>query len=165
MKKVQFIIPVGISGSGKSRWIRLMQDTTKNLSIDEFVVVCPDEIRKELTGSISDQSRNKDVFPLAFERTVAALNAEKSVIFDATNVTSKTRKSMLDFLKENAVVDFDALAKVFEADPKICKERVAKDIAEGVDRSNVPPEAIDRQYGNFIADLDKIEADGYILMK
>lgn len=158
MKKVQFIIPVGISGSGKSTWILSLV----NLG---FVVVCPDEIRKELTGSISDQSRNKDVFPLAFERTVAALNAEKSVIFDATNVTSKTRKSMLDFLKENAVVDFDALAKVFNADLKICKERVAKDIAEGVDRSNVPPEAIDRQYGNFIADLDKIEADGYILMK
>jgi len=162
--KPQFIIPVGISGSGKSRWIKLMRDTTKNLNIDEFVVISSDEIRRELTGSISDQSRNRDVFPLAFERSVEALNAGKSVIFDATNVTSKTRKQMLDYLKEHVTRDFDAFAKVFDGDPEISKERIAKDIEAGVDRSNVPPEAIDRQHGNFLADLDKIEADGYTLM-
>jgi predicted kinase len=155
--KPQFIIPVGISGSGKSRWI-------KSLENQGFEVISPDEIRRELTGSISDQSKNREVFPLAFERSVEALNAGKSVIFDATNVTSKTRKQMLDYLKEHVTRDFDAYAKVFEADPEISKQRIAKDIEAGVDRSNVPPEAIDRQHGNFLADLDKIEADGYTLM-
>ena len=155
--KPKFIIPVGISGSGKSRWISSLEN-------QGFEVISPDEIRRELTGSISDQSRNKDVFPLAFERSVEALNAGKSVIFDATNVTSKTRKQMLDHMKENVTRDFDAFAKVFEADPEISKQRIARDIEAGVDRSNVPPEAIDRQHGNFLADLDKIEADGYNIM-
>ena len=72
--------------------------------------------------------------------------------------------NFLDHMKQNVTRDFDALAKVFDVDPAISKERIAKDIEAGVDRSNVPPEAIDRQHGNFVADLDKIEADGYTLM-
>lgn len=155
--KPKFIIPVGISGSGKSRWIMSLEN-------QGFEVISPDEIRRELTGSISDQSKNREVFPLAYERTVEALNAGKSVIFDATNIKSKERKQMLDYLKGNVSRDFDAFAKVFIADPEISKERIAKDIEAGVDRSNVPPEAIDRQHMSFLADLDKIEDDGYTII-
>lgn len=155
--KPKFIIPIGISGSGKSRWI-------KSLEGQGFVVVSPDDIRRELTGSISDQSRNNDVFPLAFKRTIEALNSGKSVIFDATNVSSYHRKSMLETLKKRVYVDFDAFAKIFDADPEISKERIRNDIKKGVDRSNVPDFAVDRQHQNFIKDLDKIEADGYNIM-
>jgi len=155
--KPKFIIPVGISGSGKSRWI-------KSLEGQGYVVISPDDIRRELTGNISDQTRNKEVFPLAFQRTVDALNAGKNVIFDATNVTSFHRKQMLDYMKQNVDTDFDAYAKIFDVDPEISKERIRKDIEAGVDRSNVPDFAIDRQYGNFKADVDKLEADGYKIM-
>jgi len=155
--KPKFIIPVGISGSGKSRWI-------KSLEGQGYVVISPDEIRRELTGNISDQSRNKEVFPLAFQRTIEALDAGSNVIFDATNVSSFHRKQMLDTLKQSVKREFDALAKVFEVDPEISKERIRKDIEAGVDRSNVPPEAIDRQHKNMLADLSKIEADGYQIM-
>ena len=155
--KPKFIIPIGISGSGKSKWI-------KTLTGHGFVVISPDEIRKELTGSISDQSRNKDVFPLAFQRSVDALNQGKNVIFDATNVVSDLRKKMLDYIKTNVKKDFIAQAKIFDANPEISKERIKKDIEAGVDRSNVPPEAIDRQYQNFTKDLNKIESDGYELI-
>lgn len=155
--KPKFIIPVGISGSGKSTWI-------KTLEGQGYEVVSPDEIRRELTGSISDQSRNKDVFPIAFQRTIDFLNAGKNVIFDATNVTSYHRKQMLDYLKQNVTTEFDALAKIFDVDPEISKERIRKDIEAGVDRSNVPPEAVDRQYSNFKRDMDALEADGYTVI-
>jgi len=155
--KPKFIIPIGISGSGKSRWI-------KSLEGQGYVVISPDDIRRELTGSISDQTRNADVFPLAFKRTIDALNSGKSVIFDATNVVSYHRKSMLDTLKKRVYVDFDAYAKVFDADPEISKQRIRNDIKNGVDRSDVPDFAIDKQHGNFTKDLDKIEADGYKIM-
>jgi len=155
--KPKFIIPIGISGSGKSHWI-------KSLEGQGFEVVSPDEIRRELTGSISDQTRNKDVFPIAFQRTIDFLNAGKSVIFDATNVGSYHRKQMLDTFKEKVSIEFDAFAKVFDVDPEISKERIRKDIEGGVDRSDVPPEAVDRQHQNFTNDLDKIEADGYTLI-
>jgi predicted kinase len=104
------------------------------------------------------------VFPLAFQRTVDALNAGKSVIFDATNVSSFHRKQMLDYMKQNVSRDFDAYAKIFDADPEISKQRIRKDIEMGVDRSDVPDFAVDRQHQNFMKDLDKIEADGYKLM-
>ena len=156
-EKPKFIIPVGISGSGKSRYI-------KSLEGQGFIVVSPDDIRRELTGSISDQSRNSDVFPLAFKRTIDALNSGKSVIFDATNVSSYHRKSMLDTIKRSVSTDFDAFAKIFDADPEISKQRIRKDIENGVDRSNVPDFAVDKQYQNFTKDLDKIEADGYNIM-
>lgn len=153
-KKPKFIIPIGISGSGKSTWI-------KSLEGKGYIVISPDEIRKELTGSISNQSRNKDVFSIAFQRAINALNAGKGVIFDATNVTSYNRKQMLDTIKKNVSVEFDALAKVFNIAPEIAKKRIQNDIEAGADRSNVPPEAVDRQYKNFTTDLNKIESDGY----
>jgi predicted kinase len=157
-EKPKFIIPVGISGSGKSRWI-------KSLEGQGFIVVSPDDIRRELTGSISDQSRNNDVFPLAFKRTIDALNSGKNVIFDATNVSSYHRKSMLDTIKRSVSTDFDAFAKIFDADPEISKQRIRKDIENGVDRSNVPDFAVDKQYQNFTKDLSKVEDDGYTIIQ
>ena len=152
--KPKFIIPVGISGSGKSRWIKSQTDPNT-------VVVSPDEIRKELTGSISNQTRNNDVFALAFQRAAQALNAGKNVIFDATNIVSYHRKLMLNNLKQNVDKPFDALAKIFDVDPEVAKQRVKKDVENNVDRSNVPDYAIDKQYRAFINDMNSIELDGY----
>lgn len=42
------IITVGPSGSGKSTWAKTQED---------FKIICPDKIRKQLTGDISDQSK------------------------------------------------------------------------------------------------------------
>lgn len=153
-EKPKLILPVGISGSGKSTWIRANTDTNT-------IVVCPDDIRRELTGSISDQSKNAEVFPLAFKRTADALNAGKSVIFDATNVTSKSRQALRDYMKVHVDRPFEGVAKIFDVDPQIAKQRVKKDVESGVDRSNVPDYAIDRQYQNFINDMNSIETDGF----
>ena len=92
-RKPKFMIPVGISGSGKSTWINANTDTNT-------VVVSPDDIRRELTGDISDQTKNKEVFQVAFKRAIDGLNAGKDVIFDATNVSSFHRKNMLDNFKK-----------------------------------------------------------------
>lgn len=67
-------------------------------------------------------------------------------------------------LKSAVNRDFDAFAKVFDVDPEITKQRIKKDIESGVDRSNVPDHAIDRQYKSFKQDLNKLEADGYTVI-
>ena len=152
--KPKFIIPIGISGSGKSRWIKSLVDLG-------YEIISPDDIRRELTGDVSNQSRNKDVFPIAFQRTIKAINDGNSVIFDATNVNSSHRKRMLDYIKQNTELDFDAFAKIFNVDPEICNERIRNDIETGIDRSNVPPNAVNKQYRNFIKDLNNVESDGY----
>ena len=154
VNKPKFIIPIGISGSGKSTWIVSQVDSNT-------IIISPDNIRRELTGTVNDQSRGREVFQIAYHRTVDALNSGKSVIFDATNISSSERRNMLKYLRKKVDVDFDAFAKIFDIDPKISKERIKKDIESGIDRSNVPPEIIDKQYQKYIGGLDNVETDGY----
>jgi len=156
--KPKFVIPVGISGSGKSTWINTLEG-------QGYAVVSPDDIRREVLGTVNDQSRGSEIFQIAYQRVVDALNAKNSVIFDATNVSSSDRREMLKYLKNNVDFDFDAYAKIFDGNPEVSKERIKKDIEAGVDRSNVPPEAIDRQYQKFIGGLGNLENDGYVIIK
>lgn len=156
--KPKLIIPVGISGSGKSTWI-------KSIENQGYEVVSPDEIRLELTGDMSDQSKNKEVFATAYQKTADILNSNKNVIFDATNIESFLRKDLLNFLKQNVNTEFDAIAKIFNANPDISKERIKRDIDSGINRANVSPESIDVQYQKFINDLNKVESDGYKIIK
>jgi predicted kinase len=157
MNNLEFTITVGISGSGKTTWL-LENSTGKR-------VISPDEIRRELTGDVSDQTKNKEVFKIAFERVINALNNGVSVIFDATNVVSVHRFNMLKQLKDNVVHEFKPNAKVFIINPETAKERIRIDIENGADRSNVPDHAIDRQYKMFVEDLDKLGTDGYLLIQ
>lgn len=150
----KLLLPVGISGSGKSTWIKANTDSNT-------IVVSPDDIRRELTGSISDQKRNSEVWSTAYDRVTMALNAGKNVILDATNVRSDERKRLMNHLKVNVDKPFDAFAKIFSVDPEIAKQRVRKDIESGVDRSNVPDYAIDRQYQNFVDGVNSLEIEGF----
>ena len=152
--KPKLILPVGISGSGKSTWIKSQTDPNT-------IVISPDDIRRELTGNISDQTKNAEVFQIAHKRVADALNAGKNVIFDATNIKSRDRKSLMDYMKVHVDKSIEGLAKVFSVDPEIAKQRVKKDIEAGVDRSNVPDWAIDKQYRIFVDDMNSIELDGF----
>ncbi len=156
--KPKFIIPIGISGSGKSTWVN-------SLANQGFVVVSPDAIRKELSGDISDQTRNGEVFTIANQRSVDALNNGDNVIFDATNVKSKDRRNLLNHLKDNVSIEFNAYAKIFDSNPDISNMRISKDIENGVDRSNVLPADINRQYQAYLANIDKVEEDGYTIIQ
>ena len=85
MKKL--ILTVGISGSGKSTYVN-------SLSRDEYVIVSPDNIRHFITGDVSNQTKNKEVFEIVNETIILALNAGmKNVVLDATNLKSKERKN------------------------------------------------------------------------
>jgi len=153
-KKPKLIIPVGISGSGKSMWIKSMQNSNT-------IIVSPDKIRKELTGNISDQTKNNEVFALAMKKTADVLNIGKDVIFDATNIKSKNRKSLMDYMKVHVDMPFEGFAKIFSVSPEIAKERIKKDIENGIDRSNVPDWVIDKQYQIFTNDVNLLEPDGF----
>lgn len=156
--EIKFIITIGISGSGKSRWINSLNDSN-------YVVISPDQIRKELTGSISNQSLNNEVFAIAHKRIINTLNKGMSVIFDATNTVSYHRRKLLYILKDVVIVDFNAYAKLFDVEPDICKERVKNDIKNNIDRSNVPSDVINRQYQQLLKDISKITDDGYTLIE
>jgi predicted kinase len=148
------ILTIGIPGSGKSRWINEINKDNK------YIIVEPDAIRKEMTGNVSDQSKNGAVWDVAKKRVVANLRQKHSVILDATNVNSKNRKQFIQGLPA-----CNLKAKIFHVDPSVSKERIRKDIASGKDRSNVPDDVIDRMYMSFKDTLGKLEGEGFTIIK
>jgi predicted kinase len=83
----------GIPGSGKTTW-RL-----RNRPDD--LVVCPDDIREELTGDPRRQERNGQVFALARARVDAALARGQDLVVDATNVTREARRQWTKLAAEH----------------------------------------------------------------
>ena len=123
--------PIGISGSGKSFLGKLFE-----AYFDErLVTVCPDDVRRELTGDISDQSRNAEVFSVCHRRAKEALRAGKDVYFSATNLAKKDRDALADIAKS---CGGEAIAFILEdsKNVELCKFRVGEDIQGGVIRSN-----------------------------
>jgi predicted kinase len=79
---------VGVPGSGKSTYAEKMaNEFTKHISSDA--------IRKEIYGDESCQDDPGRVFNIMHERTLYALRNGYDVIYDATNITRKSRLSIL----------------------------------------------------------------------
>lgn len=134
----KLILPIGISGSGKSY--------IYNKDYKDCVQVSPDLIREELTGDISNQSKNKEVFKLAFERVDEYLNKGLDVFFDATNVNKNQRKNFTDKYKDT---DVEVIYVILPADIDLSWERIRADIKDKKNRSDVPHFALVRQKGMY----------------
>jgi len=119
-------ISVGASGSGKS---------TFGNKLENITVICPDDIRKELTGDISDQSRNVEVWRIAYDRLRKSLENGEDVYFSATTLTSKSLKTLFDTV-EYLKPEITIYAFEDSRDWKLCEKRVKDDLKNGVDRSN-----------------------------
>ena len=105
-KDLEVIILVGIPGSGKSTWI-----SKQNLP---YQTISTDQIRKELTGKVEDQSQNEQVFQLAYERLGHHLNHQMSVIFDATNTQKIWRGRIIEIAKQ-----YDAFTTIVEIEDEV----------------------------------------------
>jgi predicted kinase len=132
------VLPIGISGSGKSY--------IYNRDYKDCVQVSPDMIREELTGDISNQSKNKEVFKLAFERVDEYLNNGQNVFFDATNVNKSQRKTFTD---KYIGTDVEVVYVILPADIDLSWKRIRTDIREKKNRADVPYFALVRQKENY----------------
>lgn len=126
-------IMCGIPGSGKSTIAKSISEEKGSM------IICPDSIRKELTGREEEQSKNPEVFALAYERTEKALLQGESVVFDATNISKRDRKNFLDRLG----FDHEVIAIVVSADLSTCLRRNAER------QRNVPEDVIRRMHERF----------------
>lgn len=88
----KLIIMVGISGSGKSTFI-------KHTLLNQYLnacVVSSDAIREEFFGDESIQKDPEKVFQEAYRRVKGFLTEGKDVILDATNLSRKARRNVLN---------------------------------------------------------------------
>lgn len=131
------LITVGVSGSGK---------TTFRNTLKDYKCVSPDDIRKEITGNISDQSKNNDVWIKAYERLRTYLECGYNVIFDSTACNVFTIKNLQD-IGEN--FNCEVVFKLFETDEQTAFDRIQKDLQNKIERSNVPRAVIRQQLHNY----------------
>lgn len=153
MKPITMILPIGISGSGKSR---LYETVYRKLGYEK---VCPDTIRKELTGNVSDQSRNKEVFDIVAERIKQFIHQGKNIYYDATNVNSYYRKKFVADLKKKFPNKIEIKYVVLPVDSvDRCYERIKDDLEnKKIDRSKVPYEVLEKQYRMYIDTLKSLD--------
>ena len=97
----RFIMLVGISGSGKTTYAKHFVEM-KAQEGEEIIVLSSDDIREEIYGDASIQTDPARVFSIMNERTFNALEAGRSVIYDATNLMAKRRKEMVDAVRRIA---------------------------------------------------------------
>lgn len=93
------IVTTGAPGSGKSTWSRNYQSTHK-----DTYIISSDGIRFELTGSLNDHTRQKEVWELFSKRIHEyALKSENvTVILDALCDLNELR---IKYVKENPEYD------------------------------------------------------------
>ncbi len=145
--------PIGISGSGKSYYLknRFLSDfkevadylLEKGLTLAD-ITVSPDDIRRELFGDVNDIINGYYVWIVANDRLKEKISTYGYGVLDATGVSGKDRRK---FLKNYEGVK--KIALVFEPNVELSNERIYNDISTNVDRSNVSPEVVDRQYNSF----------------
>lgn len=159
----KLFLAIGISGSGKSFTGKLMKKID-----NELAIVCPDDIRKEVNGDISDQSNANVVWSTTNNLITKYMAAGKNVYLSATNLNSDNIRKYLALYSLNDVI---GIIMNDSNDPELCRTRVIKDLADGIDRSNTiniintatKEDVIDMQYKKFMnlmsTDLIKKPAD------
>ena len=135
---MKIIVPIGISGSGKSRLYRMRYS--------DLYLLSPDLIRKELTGSISDQRKNREVFQEVDKRVDDLVKRGESFFYDATNVNTEFRKAFSDRFRGT---DVEIVYVVLPADLALSYKRIKDDLKNRVERSDVPHHALIRQLGMY----------------
>ena len=112
----------------------------------DLAIVSPDLIRKELTGSISDQTKNREVFQRVDKLVEQLVKEGRDFFYDATNVNTDFRKA---FVEKFRGTDVEIVYVILPADVAVSMKRIKNDLKESVDRANVPTHALVRQFGMY----------------
>jgi predicted kinase len=88
----QVVITFGVSGSGKSTWIR------RNLS--EHTVISLDVLRAKIANSRSDQSQNSQVIQVAKEQLKTLLRSQSKIVWDATSLRCDFRQQVISLSRQ-----------------------------------------------------------------
>lgn len=144
-------LPVAPPAAGKSYLAGVL---ALDNHIQKRAIVSTDHLRETLTGSITDQTANSEVWDIAKRIAYGRLRRGLNVFFDATNLNPDWYSTMLSLAKER---DHRVLFILFDTPYDICR---ARNNARGLDA--VPDVAMDRmiaKHRNISADLLRDQGD------
>lgn len=90
------IMLAGPPGSGKTTVAHKIVDT-----LDNYVIVSPDDIREDMFGSGYNQTQNDSVFNKVYSDLIKNLDAGYNVVYDATNCRSNYRTKIIDICRDH----------------------------------------------------------------
>ena len=96
----KLIMLIGLPGSGKSTYARSLLDAEGHVKY-----MSSDLIREELYGDRRIQGNPNTVFENMHRKTVELLTNGYDVVYDATNVTRKNRRGIINQVKDIATID------------------------------------------------------------
>lgn len=88
----QVVITFGVSGSGKSTWIK------QNLG--DHTVISLDVLRAKIASSRSDQSQNSKVIQVAQEQLKTLLRSQSKIVWDATSLRYDFRQQIISISRQ-----------------------------------------------------------------
>jgi ABC-type dipeptide/oligopeptide/nickel transport system ATPase component len=91
----EFYMTCGLSGSGKSTWARKFKEANEN-----FAIIESDEYRIRLFNNEQTKEVNIKLFDIIHDDIISILKDGVNVIFDATNLSYKHRKELLNKLEK-----------------------------------------------------------------
>ena len=130
----KLFLMIGLPASGKST---LAEQIAKS---EDAEIVSSDNIRKELYGDENIQGDNNKVFRILQERIINGLKNNRNMIYDATNISYKTRMAFLQRLNK---LEVKKIAVMVATPYEDCLIRNAQR------ERKVPEEVIKRMYYNF----------------
>ena len=145
----EFYLMVGLAGSGKSTIAKEIEYSIRMSSpkydeygrADKVVLISSDDIRAEILGDVNDQTQNDKVFSHIHKLIKQAVRDYNHIIVDATNLTIKNRRALLNCLDDKK--DYHKIAYIVNTPIEKCKENNSKR-----DRK-VPEYVIDNQAKKF----------------
>ena len=130
----KFYMMIGFPGSGKSTY-------AEKLSKEEDAIICSsDALRKELYGSEAVQEHNEEIFNILMQRVIKYLSEDKSVIYDAMNISSKYRRNTLKMLSR---FNCEKIAYIIATPYEMCLDR------NSIRDRHVPEHVIKKALMNF----------------
>lgn len=89
----------GPSYCGKSTYAEKLKNHIVSHGVNA-TIVNPDSIREEVFGDAGKQDKGHIIFQIAYKRVEEALERGDIVIFDATNLTLRARKPLIEIARE-----------------------------------------------------------------
>jgi len=143
MNIMEIIVPIGISGSGKSRLYRMRYS--------DYSLISPEIIRKELTGDINNHDKDDEVLMVVRRRIGDIMDEGKSIFYDDTNIDTRDRQAFSNSFI--GIPDVKIIYVVLPADVELSLKRIDEDTKNNIEHSKAPDYVLDVQLYKYTYSL------------